>query len=31
MQVLVLYYSKTGNTQKLAQAVAEGVEQIQGA
>ncbi|MFO8031905.1 MAG: NAD(P)H-dependent oxidoreductase [Desulfohalobiaceae bacterium] len=31
MQILVLYYSKTGNTQKLAQAVAEGVEQVQGA
>jgi NAD(P)H dehydrogenase (quinone) len=31
MQILVLYYSKTGNTMKLAQAVAEGVEQVQGA
>lgn len=31
MQILVLYYSKTGNTKKLAQAVAEGVEQVQGA
>ncbi|MFO7760512.1 MAG: flavodoxin family protein [Thermodesulfobacteriota bacterium] len=31
MQILVLYYSKTGNTEKLARAVAEGVEQIQGA
>lgn len=30
MQILVLYYSKTGNTEKLARAVAEGVEQIQG-
>jgi NAD(P)H dehydrogenase (quinone) len=30
MQILVLYYSKTGNTKKLAQAVAEGVEQVQG-
>lgn len=25
MQVLVLYYSRTGNTKKLAEAVAEGV------
>jgi len=31
MQILVLYYSKTGNTEKLARAIAEGVEQIQGA
>ena len=31
MQILVLYYSKTGNTEKLARAVAEGVEQVQGA
>jgi len=31
MQILVLYYSKTGNTEKLARAVAEGIEQIQGA
>lgn len=26
MQVLVLYYSKTGNTKKLAQSIAKGVE-----
>jgi NAD(P)H dehydrogenase (quinone) len=26
MQVLVLYYSKTGNTKKLAKSIAEGVE-----
>lgn len=26
MQVLILYYSKTGNTKKLAQAIAKGVE-----
>lgn len=31
MQILVLYYSKTGNTEKLARAVAQGVEQVQGA
>jgi len=31
MQILVLYYSKTGNTKKLAQAVAEGVERVHGA
>lgn len=30
MQVLVLYYSKTGNTMKLAQTIAEGVEEIEG-
>lgn len=29
MQVLVLYYSKTGNTKKLAEAIAEGVEEIE--
>lgn len=28
MQVLVLYYSRTGNTKKLAEAVAKGVEQV---
>jgi NAD(P)H dehydrogenase (quinone) len=28
MQVLVLYHSKTGNTEKLAQAVVEGVKEI---
>ncbi len=30
MQVLVLYYSKGGNTRKLADAVAEGVDQVDG-
>ena len=30
MQVLVLYYSRTGNTHKLAQAVSEGVESVEG-
>ena len=30
MQVLVLYYSRTGNTRKLARAVSEGVESVQG-
>ncbi|MGB6065850.1 MAG: NAD(P)H-dependent oxidoreductase [Desulfomonilaceae bacterium] len=30
MQVLVLYYSKTGNTRKLAQYVAEGVQSVSG-
>ena len=30
MKVLVLYYSKGGNTKKLAQAVMEGVEQVEG-
>ena len=29
-KVLVLYYSRTGNTQKMAEAVAEGVRTIQG-
>jgi NAD(P)H dehydrogenase (quinone) len=29
-QVLVLYYSRTGNTRKLAEAVCEGVESIEG-
>lgn len=28
MQILVLYYSKGGNTKKLAEAVARGVEQV---
>lgn len=31
MQVLVLYYSKGGNTKKLAEAVAEGVASVNGA
>ncbi|GAB6888737.1 NAD(P)H-dependent oxidoreductase [Desulfothermus okinawensis JCM 13304] len=30
MEVLVLYYSKTGNTKKLAQAIASGVEEVEG-
>jgi flavorubredoxin len=29
-KVLVLYYSRTGNTEKMARAVAEGVEAVQG-
>lgn len=31
MQILVLYYSKGGNTRKLAEAVARGVEGVEGA
>ncbi len=30
MEILVLYYSKTGNTKKLAQAIAMGVEEVPG-
>jgi len=30
MQVLVMYYSRTGNTEKLASEVAKGVENIKG-
>jgi len=30
MQVLVLYYSKGGNTRKLAEAIARGVEGVEG-
>ena len=30
MQVLVLYYSRTGNTKLLAEAVAKGVQDVQG-
>ena len=30
MKVLVLYYSKGGNTRKLAEAIAKGVEQVEG-
>lgn len=30
MQILVLYYSKGGNTKKLAQHIAKGVDQVQG-
>jgi len=31
MQILVLYYSKSGNTQRPAQAIARGVESVNGA
>ena len=31
MQILVLYYSKGGNTKKLADRIAEGVESVSGA
>ncbi len=31
MKVLILYYSKGGNTRKLAQAILEGVESVEGA
>ncbi len=31
MQILVLYYSKSGNTRKLAEAVAQGVDSVDGA
>ena len=30
MQVLVMYHSRTGNTKKLAEAVAEGVREVEG-
>ena len=30
MQVLVLYFSKGGNTRKLAEAIARGVEEVEG-
>jgi NAD(P)H dehydrogenase (quinone) len=30
MQVLVLYYSRTGNTKKLAQEIAKGVQKVKG-
>lgn len=30
MQVLVMYYSRTGNTKKLAQEVAKGVQAVEG-
>lgn len=30
MQILVLYYSKGGNTRKLAEAIAEGIGQVEG-
>jgi NAD(P)H dehydrogenase (quinone) len=31
MQILVLYFSKGGNTRKLAEAIAEGVDAVKGA
>jgi len=31
MQILILYYSKGGNTRKLAEAIAKGVEEVEGA
>jgi NAD(P)H dehydrogenase (quinone) len=31
MQILILYFSKGGNTKKLAEAIAKGVEQVEGA
>ena len=31
MNILVLYYSKSGNTKKLAEAIADGVQQVDGA
>lgn len=30
MQVLILYYSRTGNTEKLADAIARGVQEVPG-
>jgi len=30
MRILVLYYSRTGNTKKLAEAVAQGVKSVEG-
>lgn len=30
MQVLVMYYSRTGNTRKLAEEIAKGVEEVDG-
>ncbi|MFP4380479.1 MAG: flavodoxin family protein [Candidatus Sumerlaeia bacterium] len=30
MQVLILYYSRSGNTEKLAQEIAKGVEKVEG-
>ncbi|MFW6429134.1 MAG: flavodoxin family protein [Desulfosalsimonas sp.] len=31
MQILILYYSRGGNTKKLAEAIAEGIESVNGA
>ena len=30
MKVLILYYSKDGNTRKLAEAISQGVSQVDG-
>jgi len=30
MQILVLYYSKGGNTRRLAESIAKGVESVDG-
>ena len=30
MQVLILYFSKSGNTRRLAEAIAKGVEDVEG-
>lgn len=30
MQILILYYSKSGNTRKLAEAIVKGVEDVEG-
>ncbi len=30
MKILILYYSKSGNTKKLAQAIAKGIEEVEG-
>jgi len=30
MQILILYYSRSGNTRKLAEAIAEGVNSVEG-
>ncbi len=30
MQILILYYSKSGNTRKLAEAIANGVMEVEG-
>ena len=30
MQILVLYFSKGGNTKRLAQAIAQGAEEVEG-
>lgn len=30
MQILILYFSKSGNTRKLAEAIAKGVEEVEG-